>query len=169
LLILFLAGIVSSLSFGVDVSSWPITSVSATSKLVLQTDLIVPANAKSATNHKKNPYNWAENIFFVCYIDTRENSLQARVLRAGTEIVFTGEVTESIYTERDEGFKGYFLKVSQPEAIERVRCFTHSFSFDQNWNPGPAKPRDAKLGELISEFGGVAEFIMSEPVEIGNP
>jgi len=170
LTIIFLVELSSSLSFGIDVSSWPITSVGANSKLVLRTNFIVSANQNGTTWNGGEHFLDAERMkAFACHIFTRETSLDSRVLRAGTEIQFTGEVSESLYSESDEGsIKCYDFNVSQPDGVDRLHCIAFTFYQGEDGKL-KVKPREATIGEVIRFFKDGADLVMSEPVEIGNP
>lgn len=170
LLVFGAVGLRSSLAIGTDVNNWAINSVGANSKLVLKTDLIVPANQNGTTwkggEHYTDP---SREKAFACHIFTRETSLNSRVLRAGTELVFTGEVTERLYSEGDEGsIKCYDFQLSHPEAVDRVHCIAFTF-YQAVDGETKVKPREATLGELIRFFRGGADFFLAGPVELVNP
>jgi hypothetical protein len=176
-LVLWAGSLGSHLALGTDVNSWPITSIGANSKLVLLRDLIIPAN-KNYKSLYGGRSSWAESIYdhnidiqeiLTCLLVARETSLSSRVLRAGTEIVFTGEVKEGNFSLGDDGSKRiYELQVSQPEAVERVQCQAETWYYAgaKKAENIKYKAREAKLGELIRYLRGAADLVLSEPIEI---
>lgn len=141
-----------------EVDHLSVSSVGRNAKLTFVNDLLVPANKASVA--LKESGRGDGRVVSTCSVDLLETSLDARVLKSGARIVFTGEVEESESGE----WKVHVLKVQQPQAVKSVSCYAMRMDNNFKWHPTLVI-----IWDLKAAFSGLAELAMPEPVEIPAP
>lgn len=133
-----------------------VSSVGRGAKLVLNNDLLIPANKSDVSMREVTR---AYQFVAVCEVNIRESSRDLRVLKTGHEIVFSGQVTEG-----DKGtWHFHQLEVSKPEAVKSVTCYAEKLDTAGRWHPTAAV-----IWDLKASFEGAASLVLAEPVEIPN-
>ena len=133
-----------------------VSSVGRGAKLVLNNDLLIPANKSDVSMREVTR---AYQFVAVCEVDIRESSRDLRVLKTGHEIVFSGEVTEG----ETDTWHFHQLEVSKPEALKSVTCYAEKLDTAGRWHPTAAV-----IWDLKASFEGAASLVLAEPVEIPN-
>jgi len=160
IILVFLAAFVATpvVLNAAEVDYLSVSSVGRHAKLTFVNDLLVPAN-KTTVNLRESGRGDG-SVVSTCSVEMTENSLDARVLKAGAQIIFTGEVEESEAGE----WKIHVLKVEQPEAIKSVTCQAMRIDNQFKWHPTLVI-----IWDLKAAFSGFAKLTMPEPVEIPTP
>lgn len=135
-----------------------VSSVGRHAKLTFVNDFLIPAN-KTTVNLRESGRGDA-SVVSTCTVEMTESSLDARVLKSGAQIIFTGEAEESEAGE----WKIHVLKVEQPEAIKSVACQAMRIDNHFKWHPTLVI-----IWDLKAAFSGFAKLTMPEPVEIPTP
>ena len=133
-----------------------VSSVGRGAKLVLEKDLLVPANKADVSMREVARANY---FVAVCEVNMRESTVDSRVLKTGHELVFSGQVTEG-YTDT---WHFHQLEVSKPEAVKSVTCYAEKLDTAGRWHPTAAV-----IWDLKASFTGTASLVLAEPVEIPN-
>ena len=136
--------------------SLSVSSVGRGAKLVLMKDLLIPANTVYVPMLEV-----ARGNTFVasCDLNMRELSLDARVIKAGHEIVFSGQVTD----HDTNTYHFHTIEVANPEDVKWVTCRAQRLDIYAQWHPTPAL-----IWDLKASFSGTASLVMPDPVEIPN-
>jgi hypothetical protein len=136
--------------------SLSVSSVGRGAKLVLKKDLLVPANSAYVSLLEVAR---GTSIVASCELEMRDVSLDARVIKAGREIVFSGQVADYDTTI----FHFHNIDVESPEAVKWVTCRAQRLDMHGQWQPTPAI-----IWDLKASFSGTASLVMPDPVEIPN-
>jgi hypothetical protein len=138
-----------------EVDYLSVSSIGRGAKLKLVSDLLIPANKEVILMPEASRGN--ANVVSSCRVEMTETSLDTRVLKAGSQIVFSGEALES----EQNSWRIHTLKVDQPVAIRAVSCYAQRMDHNFKWHP-----TTAIIWDLKTAFGGIAELELAEPVEI---
>ena len=141
-----------------DVDNFSLSSIGRNAKLTFGRDLLVPANKSQVALRESGRGDG--RVVSTCTVDMLETSLDARVLKSGAQITFTGEAEESESGE----WKVHVLKVEQPQAIKSVTCYAMRMDMNYKWHPTLVI-----IWDLKAAFSGLAELVLPEPVEIPTP
>jgi len=135
-----------------------VSSVGRNSKLVLKSDLLIPANQQGVL--LKEASRGDGYVVSYCRVEMNEVSLDHRVLKSGGEIIFSGQFSESV----EVNYQNHTLQVTQPAAISAITC--GAMRMDRNYKWHPTTPI---IWDLKASFAGVADLVLAGPVEIPNP
>jgi hypothetical protein len=133
-----------------------VSSVGRGAKLVLNKDLLIPANKADISMLEVSRAN---SFVASCEVNMREASLDSRVIKAGHEIVFSG-----IVAENNTGTTHFHtLEVSNPDAVKSVTCHADKLDIHGQWHP-----TTAIIWDLKASFADIAILQLADPVEIPN-
>lgn len=141
-----------------EVDTLSLSSIGRNAKLTFGRDFLVPANKVNVALRESGRGDG--RVVSTCTLDMLESTLDARVLKAGAQITFTGEAEESESGE----WKVNVLKVEQPQAIKSVTCYAMRMDMNYKWHPTLVI-----IWDLKAAFSGFAELVLPEPVVIPTP
>jgi len=104
------------------------SSVGKGSKILLTQDFEIPANTPGPqiatlqyTTERGYGYRYIE-YYKHCGLEMREATVERRVIKAGSEIEFSGKVSTGV--DRASGYSYEMLEVIKPEAVNSVYCYS---------------------------------------------
>lgn len=163
-----IAGLVvtTSSAFGTSPRQDPLTAMSRGSRLVLSSEMIVPANAQSVALVTVHSRQWANRRGLVsCVLNVQEASVDSRRIGVGREIEFSGVIlNQGDVTSASEPEAAYVveLEVVRPSAIRSLACSGSFYkSFEHGWTP--MMPLIADLEDSFAPYG---TLMSASPVDL---